>query len=306
MSPPSRDRASYHFDGFSGFEEPNFTQVPNVVIDELAPELTEAELRVLLYIVRRTFGFHREWDYISLSQLTDGIRTREGEQLDHGTGMSRKAVSQGCARLVDKGIITVEKRRTAEGDNDINAYQLRFRERRNDGAEVVTEGNHPREQGLPGVVTESYPQKKVSQKKDQQEIDTLRNSKEQSTNLRQVERGDTRARQGVEKGRRRELPPDSIAALITDLSVEFHDSKVTRSNLTKAARLFRKSGLSEKDFYELLMKARWEAKAHNVKKRAEKVSNAFPAPPNRMPYFWGTVEKWLAEDQPGEDEAASG
>src|SRR5947208_16900894 len=94
---------------YKGFSRPNTTPVPDDVFDVLAPQLTEAELRVLLYIVRRTFGFKRDRDAISLSQMVDGITTREGKVLDHGTGMSRRGVMKGCAGLVQKGVISVQK-----------------------------------------------------------------------------------------------------------------------------------------------------------------------------------------------------
>ena len=41
---------------FEGFSSPNYTQVPDELFDILMPSLTDAELRVLLYIIRRTFG----------------------------------------------------------------------------------------------------------------------------------------------------------------------------------------------------------------------------------------------------------
>jgi hypothetical protein len=45
---------------FPGFLKPNYTQVPDVILDELMANLTGAELKVLLYIVRRTFGFQKK------------------------------------------------------------------------------------------------------------------------------------------------------------------------------------------------------------------------------------------------------
>ncbi len=42
---------------FGGFDAPHYTQTPDVLFDELLPYLSEAELKVLLYIIRRTFGF---------------------------------------------------------------------------------------------------------------------------------------------------------------------------------------------------------------------------------------------------------
>ena len=48
---------------------PNYTQTPNVFFDEIMPTLKFGELKVLFVINRQTFGFHKEWDRISVSQL---------------------------------------------------------------------------------------------------------------------------------------------------------------------------------------------------------------------------------------------
>ena len=45
-----------------------FTAVPNGIIDWLLPDLTGGELKVLLYICRRTRGFRKQEDRISVSQ----------------------------------------------------------------------------------------------------------------------------------------------------------------------------------------------------------------------------------------------
>ena len=62
---------------FQGFRSPNYTQVPDELFDELMSELSGAELKVLLYIIRRTFGFKKDSDNISLSQICNGITTRD-------------------------------------------------------------------------------------------------------------------------------------------------------------------------------------------------------------------------------------
>lgn len=137
---------------YEGFASPNGTIVPDDVFDILAPRLSEAELRVLLYIVRRTFGFGKNADAISLRQLTDGIVTRDGRVLDHGTGMSRKGVIGGIKGLLSKGIITVEKAVAEGGEHEINVYSLRFREG------VVTRGNYPGYRSTLPPVTQGNPQ----------------------------------------------------------------------------------------------------------------------------------------------------
>ncbi len=147
---------------YAGFTNPNYTQVPDDVFDVIAPELSEAELRVLLYIVRRTFGFKKDRDAISLTQMVEGIRARDGRVLDKGTGMSRRGVMKGCAGLIDKGIITVEKRLSDLGDNEINIYSLHFREATGVG-NVVPYGREP---SAPGVGNEVAPQETVEQETD--------------------------------------------------------------------------------------------------------------------------------------------
>lgn len=111
---------------FAGFKSPNYTPIPDEFFDLLAPRLSEAELRVLLYIMRRTFGFKKQADAISLSQLTGGIRKRNGEVQDNGTGLSKPAALKGVAGLQEKGIIVVEKRMGEDGRNEVNVYRLRY------------------------------------------------------------------------------------------------------------------------------------------------------------------------------------
>jgi hypothetical protein len=44
---------------FTGYASPNYTPVPDELFDEQLPDLSGAELKVLLYVIRRTFGFKR-------------------------------------------------------------------------------------------------------------------------------------------------------------------------------------------------------------------------------------------------------
>jgi len=111
---------------FPGFGRPNYTQVPDELFDVLMPSLSECELRVLLYIVRRTFGFKRDSDFISLSQLVDGIVTRDGERLDHGAGVARSSAVRAIKGLLEKGVIVATKRSSVQRGNETTSYALRF------------------------------------------------------------------------------------------------------------------------------------------------------------------------------------
>ncbi len=58
----------------------------------------------MLYICRRTYGFHKEMDRISFSQFIDGIKGK-----DKGCGCSRPVVAEALKNLSESGAILVIK-----------------------------------------------------------------------------------------------------------------------------------------------------------------------------------------------------
>jgi hypothetical protein len=94
------------------------------LFDEQLPELSGAELKVLLYIIRRTFGFKKESDNISLNQLLHGITTKEDVVLDRGTGLSKKTLLETLKNLVEKNLIISERRRSKEKGDEPTTYRL--------------------------------------------------------------------------------------------------------------------------------------------------------------------------------------
>jgi len=127
---------TFHYEGFGS---PNGTIVPDDVFDVLMPQLTDPELRVLLYIIRRTFGFKRNEDNISLKQMVEGIRTRDGRVLDRGTGISKASVARGLKGLTEKGIIAVKHNSSAARGNEPTTYALRFKELQAPHEDVATQ-----------------------------------------------------------------------------------------------------------------------------------------------------------------------
>ena len=113
---------------FPGFSSPNGTIVPDEVFDVLMPNLSDAQFRVLMYIIRRTFGFKKNSDDISLKQMVEGIRTKDGRVLDGGTGLSKSAVAKGAKDLVGMGVIEAIRNRSAERGNEPTTYRLHFRD----------------------------------------------------------------------------------------------------------------------------------------------------------------------------------
>ena len=132
---------------FTGFDSPNTTQVPDAFFDVVAPQLSEAELRVALYIIRRTFGFKKDSDTISLRQMVEGITTKDGRVLDRGTGLKKSAVANALNGLERKGVILSRRNQSRERGNEPTTYALHIKTSplvRPGGQGVV----HPRGQGL--------------------------------------------------------------------------------------------------------------------------------------------------------------
>lgn len=111
---------------FRGFQSPRYTMVPDELFDELLASLSGAELKVLLYIIRRTFGFKRDADAISLSQMLSGITTKDGRVLDRGSGLSKPTLLSVLRSLLAKNIIETERRRSAVRGDEPTVYRLKF------------------------------------------------------------------------------------------------------------------------------------------------------------------------------------
>jgi hypothetical protein len=97
-----------------GILVPSAFQVPNEVVDEgWLRELGGAEVKILIYIIRKTFGFNKiAGDRIPLSQLIEG------------TGLSRQSTVSSIAVLEQCGLIRVLRGKSSDGARTINFYQL--------------------------------------------------------------------------------------------------------------------------------------------------------------------------------------
>jgi len=74
----------------SGFQSPNHTQVPNDFFD-MMPEMSEAELRVTLIMIRETRGWHRDAAKIGKQEMADR------------SGLSFNGVTAGCEGAEQRG-----------------------------------------------------------------------------------------------------------------------------------------------------------------------------------------------------------
>ena len=87
---------------------PNAFQIPNSVIDELLAKLTCAELKCYLFVVRKTKGWNKEFDNISVSQFMEV------------TGLSNRSVITACESLVEMGLLE-----RSGGERKLNTYSVK-------------------------------------------------------------------------------------------------------------------------------------------------------------------------------------
>jgi hypothetical protein len=151
--------------------KPNFTQIPNVFFDEIYSKLGFAELKVLLYLMRRTYGFHKKTDRISLTQFESGI-----EGLDVGTGLARKNIISALSSLEEKKIVIKNKNKY------VTSYSLYL----DSDLKLVTQSNQTSYAELPELVTQSNPQKKGNKVKQKKEIQTSQKVENSLTYLKDL------------------------------------------------------------------------------------------------------------------------
>lgn len=75
------------------FQSPNYTQTPNDLFDELLPIMGLAELKVVLCVVRHTFGYHADEAKLSIRRIA------------RMTGLSPKSVMDGSRQAEEHGLI---------------------------------------------------------------------------------------------------------------------------------------------------------------------------------------------------------
>ena len=109
---------------FQGFSSPNGTYVPDEFFDQVAPRLSGSEVKLALYMIRRTYGFKKESDNIALSQMLKGIVRRDGSRLDLGAGLSKATLLQTIKRLEEKNIIHRTHQWDIKGGNLATNYRL--------------------------------------------------------------------------------------------------------------------------------------------------------------------------------------
>lgn len=94
---------------FPGFQPPteNWSRLPNEIIDQLPEIRSIAELKVILYILRHTWGYGDSEKRISIEEFCTGRVRADGSRIDAGCGISANSVRSGLDAAVEHGFISV-------------------------------------------------------------------------------------------------------------------------------------------------------------------------------------------------------
>ena len=126
-------------------KKPNYTVVPNEVMDQHMTSMTGAELKVLLVIIRDTYGWHRDTKPISLSDMAKK------------TGLSSGTCSDAVAALVAKRLINKCRKSLDDGGHAASVYEPAFDAT---PSSVEREGSSPDREGPPRPVEEYKEERK--------------------------------------------------------------------------------------------------------------------------------------------------
>ena len=313
---------------FQGYSSPNYTPVPDQLFDEQLPDLTGAELKALLYIMRRTFGFKKESDNISLSQICTGITTREGRVLDRGTGLSKDTAVRALRGLEEKNVIRRIRRRSEEKGDEPTSYSLNTIPVSDFRTPPGVEIGHP----LP---RKSDTQETVIQKTVKQETDPSnlirkvstpefsgdggphphRNTPDQTTSQQSTVSAYQPTTASVEAigttlQRRRGRPSTAerevrqvIEQYMKDFAREFNDQAPLKSSTTRAINLMQEAGISLEQFVSALYEARAITKHRTGSIRAVAgQSESDWTLKQKMPYFFSVLEDVLGlKEEPAQE-----
>jgi hypothetical protein len=102
-----------------------YTAIPNFLLDRLRGVLKRNEYDVFMYIVRRTLGFQKLSDAISMSQFQNGIVRLDGSRLDYGCGIkSADTIGRALKELERLGFVSRQHKVAYNGANCSNVFTL--------------------------------------------------------------------------------------------------------------------------------------------------------------------------------------
>jgi len=117
---------------FPGFDPPDghWSKMPHSFIETLYARNSLAEVKVILYVLRHTWGFqeYKKGRRITLDEFANGRRRDDGTRIDNGTGLCRNGVKAGIRKAVAHGFLVQEPDGRGDGGRSSHVYRLRMAE----------------------------------------------------------------------------------------------------------------------------------------------------------------------------------
>lgn len=115
---------------FEGFELPeqNWFRLPNSWTNITANMRSLAELKVVEYVLRHTWGYHEYGiaKRISINEFMQGRKRTAGIRMDQGTGLSKQSVVDGLHNAISHGYL-VEHKDDRDRGRIKKSYSLRIK-----------------------------------------------------------------------------------------------------------------------------------------------------------------------------------
>ena len=273
---------------FRGFEVPtsNFFRMPNDWTDVTADISNLAELKVVEYILRHTWGYHEygSMKHLTVDEFASGRKRSDGTRMDKGTGLSERGVRYGLASAIEHGYVDEEI-----DESDRGRVKKYYRLRMQDGELAgQTEGVQPMPAGMQDLPARGAQFAPRSEKATQDRHFNVRNSRmgisqdssssrtavvDSSTSIEPRSRGGglasvrtLLAARGApirlesstaasSTDRTSVRPSDAIEGCIADISVQLGDGRHLASNITHARRLHRVSNIDISSFTNKMYEA---------------------------------------------------
>lgn len=124
---------------------PNTAAIPNIIFDYWMPRLTGSTFKILMAIARKTYGWRKEIDAISVKRL------------EIMTGLGRRSVFDAVKELTELGLISKIKSKTIDGDDAANKYVIHVDCEGSEIQEEVQNLGGGGAKSAPGVVQNLHP-----------------------------------------------------------------------------------------------------------------------------------------------------
>ncbi|MCK6579927.1 MAG: DnaD domain protein [Anaerolineae bacterium] len=97
---------------FAGFPSPqrNYSHLPHAFIDAMSGITSLCEMKVVLYILRHTWGF-QEFESprrLTVDEFMHGRKRADGSRIDAGTGLTKPSVIKGLREAESHGFVIVD------------------------------------------------------------------------------------------------------------------------------------------------------------------------------------------------------